>query len=96
MAERMIVVDKLKMSYRFKTRGYVGVFVLLAMIAHVSTAYSGERRDTRPNILFAIADDWSFGHAGASGAFYFRKARLFGCATELGTVGYPFGQRLIE
>ena len=67
MAERMIVVDKLKMSYRFKTRGYVGVFVLLAMIAHVSTAYSGERRDTRPNILFAIADDWSFGHAGAYG-----------------------------
>ena len=24
-----------------------------------------QKRDTRPNILFAIADDWSFGHAGA-------------------------------
>ena len=28
-------------------------------------AESGESR--RPNILFAIADDWSFGHAGAYG-----------------------------
>ena len=26
-----------------------------------------QKRDTRPNILFAIADDWSFGHAGAYG-----------------------------
>ncbi len=25
----------------------------------------GEQADGRPNILFAIADDWSFGHAGA-------------------------------
>ena len=26
------------------------------------------QKETRPNILFAIADDWSFGHAGAYGS----------------------------
>lgn len=29
--------------------------------------FSGLQADERPNILFAIADDWSFGHAGAYG-----------------------------
>ena len=24
-----------------------------------------QKRDERPNIVFCIADDWSFGHAGA-------------------------------
>ncbi|MFM8394457.1 MAG: hypothetical protein ACKOB4_11100, partial [Acidobacteriota bacterium] len=44
---------------------------LLAGVVSLS-AQPGPRRPTprqatRPNILFAIADDWSFGHAGAYG-----------------------------
>ncbi|MFP6899368.1 MAG: sialate O-acetylesterase, partial [Opitutales bacterium] len=32
-----------------------------------SAPVSAEKGNKRPNILFAIADDWSFGHAGAYG-----------------------------
>ena len=46
--------------------------VALAASALVGAAVQQEAASTqqraRPNILFAIADDWSFGHAGAYGA----------------------------
>jgi N-sulfoglucosamine sulfohydrolase len=39
---------------------------ILSILFVLSTVcLSAQKRDTRPNILFAIADDWSFGHAGA-------------------------------
>ena len=47
--------------------------LMLAVLAAFSIAGSddllAESKDKarRPNILFAIADDWSFGHAGAYG-----------------------------
>jgi len=51
----------------------------LAVIVFVSAASLGMHRQrstappsTRPNILFAIADDWSFGHAGAYGSTWVR------------------------
>ena len=37
---------------------------------------------TRPNILFAIADDWSFGHAGAYGARWVRTPAFDRVARE--------------
>ncbi len=48
----------------------VSVFfaALAAVLAlHASHAFAAESPSKRPNILFAIADDWSFGHAGAYG-----------------------------
>jgi N-sulfoglucosamine sulfohydrolase len=45
----------------------------LTVMAVMAVAYSGDvlaeskGQARRPNILFAIADDWSFGHAGAYG-----------------------------
>tara|TARA_R110002072_G_scaffold302999_3_gene491117 strand:- start:51205 stop:52794 length:1590 start_codon:yes stop_codon:yes gene_type:complete len=47
--------------------------LMLAVLAVFSLAGSGDllaesrEKSRRPNILFAIADDWSFGHAGAYG-----------------------------
>lgn len=40
-------------------------FLLTAFAPNRQTS---TQRATRPNILFAIADDWSYGHAGAYGA----------------------------
>lgn len=40
-------------------------FCSLVVLATLATSLSGA--SGRPNILFAIADDWSFGHAGAYG-----------------------------
>src|ERR671923_314915 len=37
---------------------------------------------SRPNILFAIADDWSFGHAGAYGARWVRTPAFDRVARE--------------
>lgn len=40
-----------------------------------SPALSGQQ-PSRPNVLFAIADDWSFGHAGAYGARWVRTPAI--------------------
>ena len=50
------------MSLRFGTVW----LVLLALVVGVMPA-SGEENGTRPNILFAIADDWGWPHASAYG-----------------------------
>ena len=48
------------------------LIVLLAgtapLLAQSKAGRSGGRQPGRPNILFAIADDWGYGHAGAYGA----------------------------
>ena len=41
--------------------------ILFVLVALSTVCLWSQKRDTRPNILFAIADDWSFGHAGAYG-----------------------------
>ena len=42
------------------------LFALVALLVPaLSSAADKARAGKRPNILFAIADDWSFGHAGA-------------------------------
>lgn len=40
------------------------------------------QQSSRPNILFAIADDWSFGHAGAYGARWMRTPAFDRVARE--------------
>jgi len=40
-------------------------FTLLCFL--ITAIVSSLARDQRPNIILAIADDWSFGHAGAYG-----------------------------
>lgn len=42
-------------------------FVLAASVNSSSLLAESRKKNSRPNILFAIADDWSFGHAGAYG-----------------------------
>ena len=41
------------------------VFLLTSFI--ISLNLFSQHNSERPNILFAIADDWSYGHAGAYG-----------------------------
>lgn len=43
------------------------LIILLAVTCLFSTIITGRVHAERPNILFAIADDWSYGHAGAYG-----------------------------
>jgi N-sulfoglucosamine sulfohydrolase len=38
---------------------------ILFLFCYTSSLLASRAGDPRPNILFAIADDWSFGHAGA-------------------------------
>jgi arylsulfatase A-like enzyme len=40
---------------------------ILATFCLLSVSMTGQLQAERPNILFAIADDWSYGHAGAYG-----------------------------
>ena len=40
---------------------------LLATVVLIAATTAAAAQDTRPNILFAIADDWSWPHAGAYG-----------------------------
>ena len=47
--------------FRIDTAGAVLMLLALALPAHAAAA------PARPNILFAIADDWTSGHAGAYG-----------------------------
>jgi N-sulfoglucosamine sulfohydrolase len=47
-----------------------------------SPVVSRGQRAQRPNILFAIADDWSFGHAGAYGAKFVRTPAFDRVARE--------------
>jgi N-sulfoglucosamine sulfohydrolase len=49
------------------------LFLFGAVVAmDTSPASSRGQKARRPNILFAIADDWSYGHAGAYGARFVR------------------------
>ncbi|MCF7816337.1 MAG: sulfatase [Kiritimatiellales bacterium] len=50
-----------------KKNNTASLFVLLMGIALLMQDASGQTKTVRPNILFAIADDWGFGHAGAYG-----------------------------
>ena len=54
--------------------------VTLAVLAWTAVASAQER--ARPNILFAIADDWSYGHAGAYGAAWVRTPTFDRVAAE--------------
>jgi len=61
--------------------------VMLAAAGLVLAAYLPLRgvpsqQPARPNILFAIADDWSFGHAGAYGARWVRTPAFDRVARE--------------
>lgn len=44
------------------------ILILMIGLFVCSSQLQAQRPPTRPNILFAIADDWGFGHAGAYGA----------------------------
>ena len=46
-------------------RFFLGVFSLVGLVQGV--AYAQSAAPAKPNILFALADDWGYGHAGAYG-----------------------------
>src|SRR5437762_4410655 len=41
---------------------------LMLVLSASDSSTSSSQQQPRPNILFAVADDWSYGHAGAYGA----------------------------
>ncbi|MEM7015182.1 MAG: sulfatase-like hydrolase/transferase, partial [Verrucomicrobiota bacterium] len=41
--------------------------ILFCLVALLGSHFSAAAESDKPNILFAIADDWSFGHAGVYG-----------------------------
>ncbi len=51
-------------------RFFCGFIVLMAFIQ--GAAFAQAERGRRPNILFALADDWSYGHAGAYGCTWIK------------------------
>jgi N-sulfoglucosamine sulfohydrolase len=53
-------------------RFLAGVAGLVLLAAGLPSRAVSSQPSPRPNILFAIADDWSFGHAGAYGARWVR------------------------
>ena len=59
------VRDPLIQEIAMLTRFLLYHALLLAILSLCSPAYAED--DRRPNILFAIADDWSQEHAGAYG-----------------------------
>jgi N-sulfoglucosamine sulfohydrolase len=48
----------------------------LVLAAYLPLRGASSQQPTRPNVLFAIADDWSFGHAGAYGAQWVRTPAI--------------------
>lgn len=65
---------------RAKTIGAVAILVLAA--STVVAAAEPARPAARPNILFAVADDWSYGHAGAYGCTWVRTPAMDRVARE--------------
>jgi len=51
---------RLECPFHFMKRILIGLFCVFV--------FSLQAASRRPNILFAIADDWGFGHASAYGA----------------------------
>ena len=56
--------------------GAPGVFIAALLTA------SGAAAESRPNILFAVADDWSYGHAGAYGCHWVKTPAMDRVARE--------------
>lgn len=54
----------------------------LVLAAYLPSRGVSSQQPARPNILFAIADDWSFGHAGAYGARWVRTPAFDRVARE--------------
>ncbi len=53
-------------------RWVVPALILLGCVVSNNQGQDDRSESTPPNILFAIADDWSYGHAGAYGAGWVR------------------------
>ncbi|MCX6972727.1 MAG: heparan N-sulfatase, partial [Verrucomicrobia bacterium] len=54
------------MNFQIKIRLITLAAIFVAGPVFLESA-EGEKSSAKPNILFAIADDWSFGHAGVYG-----------------------------
>ncbi|MBT5928374.1 MAG: sulfatase-like hydrolase/transferase, partial [Verrucomicrobia bacterium] len=59
-------------------RAFLSLILISISICHISL--KGDQ--DRPNILFAIADDWSFGHAGAYGCSWVKTPAFDRIAEE--------------
>ena len=64
------------------TRSLVLPLAALVVAASVLSRDAASQQVARPNILFAIADDWSFGHAGVYGAKWVRTPAIDRVARE--------------
>jgi arylsulfatase A-like enzyme len=60
----------------FRAPRLFAAFAFLVVAANWPTGAAFTQQPTRPNVLFAIADDWSFGHAGAYGAKWVRTPAI--------------------
>ena len=66
-----------------KFRVYLPALLLaVSVVADTRPRQAPAQNPSRPNILFAIADDWSFGHAGAYGTTWVRTPAFDRVARE--------------
>ena len=71
------------MRDRGRARSLVSAVAALVLLGSGSSSRAVQsQQPTRPNILFAIADDWSFGHAGAYGSRWVRTPAFDRVARE--------------
>ena len=73
----------MKKIMRENIRGLLFLLLIAAFLTMAeSPAASRRQKAQRPNILFAIADDWSYGHAGAYGNKFVRTPAFDRVARE--------------
>src|SRR5687767_8709722 len=65
-----------------RMRWLMWAMAALGLAALVPLRAVSSQQPARPNVLFAIADDWSFGHAGAYGARWVRTPAIDRVARE--------------
>lgn len=63
--------------YLRKTMKTHGIFLALLLLMPRAALYAADAsRPSKPNILFVIADDWSYGHAGAYGCAWVKTPAM--------------------
>ena len=79
------------MSQSTSRREFLRTTGAAAALVSAGAAPAAAQSKQRPNILFIIADDWGFGHAGAYGCKWVNTPAFDRIATVYG-MGYRWGE----